>query len=52
MTSPRPWTDVDLNRLKDLKGNTTAKDSWKVIAGKLGWSETDVKTKTQIKKGS
>ena len=49
--SPRPWTEDDLNRLKDLKGNTTAKHPWKVSAGKLGRSEPDVKSKwSQIKK--
>ena len=41
MASHHPWTDADLNRLRDFKGNTTAKHSWKVIAGKLGGRETD-----------
>ena len=51
MMSPRPWTEDDLNCLKDLKGNTTAKHSWKVIASKLGRSEPDVKSKrNEIKK--
>ena len=38
-------------KLKDLKNNAKAKNSWRVIAGKLARSEKDCKLKWKLVNG-
>jgi len=41
--SPAVWTDEDKKLLRDLKKDQRARHGWKVIAGKQGKPEPDVK---------
>ena len=43
-SSPPIWTDEDKKMLRTLKTDERSRFSWKVIAGKLGKPEHDVRT--------
>ena len=43
VTAPRAWSPDDIQKLRDLKEDKTARPSWKTIAGKLARSIEDCK---------